>query len=137
MYVTFKRWSLLLIRHHTWWRWSHRKTRVCFGRTEIFFYSCTTLKRHRKMLRIQFPLCKLGTFSWICTRLLFKECQPPKLLIFWWIFPMHPSILHFRINFLEEENGQLQQATAQMSEHIECLTILAETSCDVSTSTFI
>ncbi|XP_067244923.1 coiled-coil domain-containing protein 30 [Chanodichthys erythropterus] len=40
------------------------------------------------------------------------------------------SSMQIRINFLEEENGQLQQATAQMSEHIECLTILAETSCD-------
>ncbi|ROI16352.1 Coiled-coil domain-containing protein 30 [Anabarilius grahami] len=40
------------------------------------------------------------------------------------------SSMQIRINFLEEENGQLQQTTAQMSEHIECLTILAETSCD-------
>ncbi|KAK9966841.1 hypothetical protein ABG768_003930 [Culter alburnus] len=44
------------------------------------------------------------------------------------------SSMQIRINFLEEENGQLQQATAQMSEHIECLTILAETSCDEVTA---
>ncbi|XP_001336892.3 uncharacterized protein si:dkey-264d12.5 isoform X1 [Danio rerio] len=35
-----------------------------------------------------------------------------------------------RINLLEEENSRLQQTTAQMSEHIECLTTLAETDCD-------
>ncbi|XP_048028813.1 trichohyalin isoform X3 [Megalobrama amblycephala] len=44
------------------------------------------------------------------------------------------SSMQIRINFLEEENGQLQQTTAQMSEHIECLTILAETSCDEVTA---
>ncbi|KAI2659008.1 Coiled-coil domain-containing protein 30 [Labeo rohita] len=40
------------------------------------------------------------------------------------------STMKMRINLLEKENIQLQQTTAQMSEHIECLTILAETNCD-------
>ncbi|XP_073682372.1 uncharacterized protein [Garra rufa] len=40
------------------------------------------------------------------------------------------STMKMRINLLEEENTQLLQTTAQMSEHIECLTILAETNCD-------
>ncbi|XP_067287476.1 coiled-coil domain-containing protein 30 isoform X2 [Pseudorasbora parva] len=44
------------------------------------------------------------------------------------------SSMQMRINLLEEENGQLHQTTAQMSEHIECLTILAETNCDEVTA---
>ncbi|XP_056324610.1 putative golgin subfamily A member 6-like protein 19 isoform X2 [Danio aesculapii] len=40
------------------------------------------------------------------------------------------STMQRRINLLEEENSRLQQTTAQMSEHIECLTTLAETDCD-------
>ncbi|XP_016429324.1 golgin subfamily A member 6-like protein 4 [Sinocyclocheilus rhinocerous] len=42
--------------------------------------------------------------------------------------------MQMRISLLEEENIQLQQTTAQMSEHIECLTILAETNCDEVTA---
>ncbi|KAK2874843.1 hypothetical protein Q8A67_021996 [Cirrhinus molitorella] len=44
------------------------------------------------------------------------------------------STTKMRINLLEEENIQLQQTTAQMSEHIECLTILAENNCDEATA---
>ncbi|XDV51235.1 hypothetical protein PO909_020155 [Leuciscus waleckii] len=40
------------------------------------------------------------------------------------------SSMQIRINLLEEENSQLHQTTAQMSEHIECLTTLAETDCE-------
>ncbi|XP_056111263.1 uncharacterized protein si:dkey-264d12.5 isoform X2 [Rhinichthys klamathensis goyatoka] len=40
------------------------------------------------------------------------------------------SSMQIRINLLEEENSRLQQTTAQMSEHIECLAILAENNCD-------
>ncbi|XP_058646518.1 cingulin isoform X2 [Onychostoma macrolepis] len=42
--------------------------------------------------------------------------------------------MQMRIKLLEEENIQLQQTTAQMSEHIECLAILAETNCDEVTA---
>ncbi|CAM4731478.1 unnamed protein product [Leuciscus chuanchicus] len=40
------------------------------------------------------------------------------------------SSMQIRINLLEEENSQLHQTTARMSEHIECLTTLAETDCE-------
>ncbi|XP_077060217.1 coiled-coil domain-containing protein 30 isoform X3 [Siphateles boraxobius] len=40
------------------------------------------------------------------------------------------SSMQIRINLLEEENSRLQQTTAQMSDHIECLTILTENDCD-------
>lgn len=39
------------------------------------------------------------------------------------------STTQMRINLLEIENVQLKQTAAQMSERIECLTILAETNC--------
>ncbi|XP_043107377.1 COP1-interactive protein 1 isoform X2 [Puntigrus tetrazona] len=42
--------------------------------------------------------------------------------------------MQMRINLLEEENIQLQETTAEMSEHIECLAILAETNCDEVTA---
>ncbi|XP_042622767.1 cingulin isoform X3 [Cyprinus carpio] len=44
------------------------------------------------------------------------------------------STMQMRMNLLETENVQLKQTTAQMSEHIECLTILAETNCDEVTA---
>ncbi|KAK7127445.1 hypothetical protein R3I93_020127 [Phoxinus phoxinus] len=52
----------------------------------------------------------------------FEEAQKNALLMV--------SSMQIRINLLEEENGELHQTTAHMSEHIECLAILAETSCD-------
>ncbi|XP_059384837.1 cingulin isoform X3 [Carassius carassius] len=39
------------------------------------------------------------------------------------------STMQMRKNLLEIENDQLKQTAAQMSERIECLTILAETNC--------
>ncbi|XP_016296943.1 cingulin-like [Sinocyclocheilus anshuiensis] len=44
------------------------------------------------------------------------------------------STMQMRINLLEEENIQLKQTTAQMSERMECLMILAETNCDEVTA---
>ncbi|XP_051531691.1 cingulin isoform X4 [Myxocyprinus asiaticus] len=44
------------------------------------------------------------------------------------------SSMQMRIHLLEEENIHLQRTTAQMSERIECLAILAETNCDNSSS---
>ncbi|XP_051966876.1 cingulin isoform X2 [Xyrauchen texanus] len=44
------------------------------------------------------------------------------------------SSMQMRIHLLEEENIHLQQTTAQMSERIECLAILAETNCDNSST---
>ncbi len=47
---------------------------------------------------------------------------------------LHFLFIFLRMNLLEEENIRLQQTTAQTSEHIECLTILAETNCSVSST---
>ncbi len=68
----------------------------------------------------------------------YKIITDPKLLTGTFVFPIQKlhflfNLFNFQINLLEE-NIQLQQTTAQMSEHIECLTILAETNCDVSTT---
>ncbi len=76
--------------------------------------------------------CSLGEHMRLLSKTLQNDHWPQTF-----VFPiqkLHFLFIFLRMNLLEEENIRLQQTTAQMSEHIECLTILAETNCSVSST---